>query len=83
MMDIAEQKWSHGFLEKKRAGRGQSLFTEISKERSCEEAAIPENHCTCLAPGRKLQRQSEEITRVMELFLEWLKLNARGKGVVC
>ena len=47
LKDIAQQKFYNSSNPQSLYGHGQSLFTEISPNRTCFYAGIPEHYCTC------------------------------------
>ncbi|EPB78142.1 hypothetical protein ANCCEY_02782 [Ancylostoma ceylanicum] len=65
-------------------GRGISLFDEIPANRSCFEAYIPENFCTCLIdrPGlsmpkeQEFRRQAVSVLKYTQAIQDWVNRNA-------
>ncbi|CAJ0588379.1 unnamed protein product, partial [Cylicocyclus nassatus] len=50
-------------------GRGISLFDEISANRSCFDAYVPENFCTCLVDRSNLTNAANEATKREDILM--------------
>ncbi|CAJ0606256.1 unnamed protein product [Cylicocyclus nassatus] len=62
LKDIALMRFGNS-RESRNYGRGISLFKEIPANRSCFDAYIPENFCTCLIDRSNLSNATVESTK--------------------
>ncbi|KAJ8983427.1 hypothetical protein NQ317_005892 [Molorchus minor] len=61
----------------KRLSRGYSLFSEITKERTCEDAAIDSHWCTC-QQGIEIEKSASIVTEASNYAINYINLQLEG-----
>ena len=71
MRDILDENFMESGNPKASSGYGQSLFTEISSNRTCEAAGIPQHYCACQS-SREVSVTDNEVVKVAQLFIDYI-----------
>lgn len=82
IQDIVQESLKKSSNPKTKSGKGQSLFLEVSPNRTCGDAGIPDHYCTCQS-SQEVDVSDHDVIEAADKFVKHVNNNLIANYTLC